>query len=186
MISVEKGAPTFKERLEMIKVIKKVTGKRIIVRVQPYILDVKDDVLKAIEIYSDIGVHGIILEGMKYKKTVPGFIKVAGDFCYPSDVLLKHFQTIKDKAHSFGLKFYCGENRLRNVGMIFAAAALKTSPTSLGIKLTSIISFLIKKISHTLNEWKRRVVATLLKLLIKLHWPNMYSKIQPTKKLWNL
>lgn len=111
---IEKGAPDYFERLQMINKLSTI-GKRINVRIQPYLTDVKDDVLKAMHVFKELGVHGVIVEGMKYKRSVPGFVKIGADFCYPWKVLQRDFTEIKAKAHENGLKFYCGENRLRGM-----------------------------------------------------------------------
>jgi DNA repair photolyase len=113
--SIEKGAPDYFERIKMINKLSTI-GKRIIVRVQPYFPDVKEDVLKAVQVYKELGVYGMILEGMKYKRSIPGMVKIGADFCYPYKTLHSDFTEIKAKAHEYGLKFYSGENRLRNMG----------------------------------------------------------------------
>lgn len=112
--NIEKGASTFEERLEAIK---KITPyKRVNARCQPYIPDVKNDVIKSIYRLHDAGVHGVIFEGMKFlDKRHPGTKKVGGDICFPSDVLKKDFLEFKSLLHKLGMKFYCGENRLRGI-----------------------------------------------------------------------
>lgn len=112
--AIERGASPFKERVRAAGEIAKY--KRVNIRVQPYIPAIFKDVLDAIRIYSDIGVHGIIIEGMKYQQNkVPGLIPHKSDFVYPVQTLLPQFLAIKDAAHKAGLKFYCGENRLRSI-----------------------------------------------------------------------
>ena len=112
---LEKGAPTFADRLRIIeKVAPRV--KRLIVRVQPYMVEVFGDILKQIPTYRQIGVHGLTVEGMKYKRKRPGLEKIGGDFCYPVSVLKQHFEVIRDTCHSNGLRFYAAENRLRKMG----------------------------------------------------------------------
>ena len=112
---IERSASTFKERIAAARKIAK-AGIRVNIRMQPYIHEVLDDVLEEIPMLAEAGIHGIILEGIKYFKKVPGFVKVGGDYCYPSKKLETDFQKIKEKAHEYGLKFYCGENRLRQMG----------------------------------------------------------------------
>ena len=112
---IEPGAPTFKERVEIIEqLVPKV--KRIIVRIQPYLTELKDCVLRNLKLYSAIGVYGVVIEGIKHKKKKPGLVKIAGDFCYPYDALRNDFLEIREEAHRLGLKFYSGENRLRSMG----------------------------------------------------------------------
>lgn len=112
---LELGASTFKERMEAAKKIAK-EGIRVNIRMQPYTTQVLEDVLEEIPMLADIGVYGIILEGIKYFKKQPGFIRIGGDYCYPTERLRRDFELIKKKAHEYGLKFYSGENRLRQMG----------------------------------------------------------------------
>lgn len=113
--AIEPGCPTYSERL---KIIKKVAPKckRLIVRVQPYTLPVLSHLLKYIPTYSDIGVYGVIIEGLKATKKKKGLIKIGADWCYPKQQLKDHFEAIKQKCHDNGIKFYSGENRLRTMG----------------------------------------------------------------------
>lgn len=113
---LEPGAPVFKERLKIIERIIKYTNKRLIVRVQPYITEVKNELLENIKRYSELGIYGITIEGIKLFKKQPGFIKVGADFCYPVEVLKKDFIKIREECHKYGLKFYSAENRLRYMG----------------------------------------------------------------------
>ncbi len=112
---LEKGAPTFRERLEMVRVLSK-SVKRVLCRMQPYIIEVCSDVLKVLPEIKEAGAHGVILEGMKFAKKKSGLVKCGGDFCYPVDVLKRDFTQIKAKCRQLGLAFYSGENRLRNMG----------------------------------------------------------------------
>ena len=83
-------------------------------RVQPYVPGIFADVLRGIPKWAEAGVHGIILEGMKYSTPViQGLVSVGNDYCYASEVLLPQFKAIRESAHKRGMKFYCGENRLR-------------------------------------------------------------------------
>ena len=56
---------------------------------------------------------GVEIEGMKSSIKKPGMVRVAGDYCYPVDMLKREYQKIKDEAKRIDLAFYCGENRLR-------------------------------------------------------------------------
>lgn len=113
--TLEPGCPTYQERLEMLKKLAP-NCKRLIVRIQPYTTDVLREVLDNIPRIADAGAYGIIVEGMKSVKGVKGMVKIAGDFCYPYEVLQSHFEMVRDKAHEFGLAFFSGENRLRSMG----------------------------------------------------------------------
>lgn len=112
---IEKGAPTFDERL---KIIEKISPrvKRVVVRIQPYMCEVFNDVFDNLTKFKNAGVYGVIVEGMKFQKRKKGLIKVGGDFAYPYDRLKPDFEKLKDEAHHLGLKFYSGENRLRAMG----------------------------------------------------------------------
>lgn len=118
--NVEKGAPTYKERLNMIEVLSN-NVQRVIVRCQPYLPNVKNDVLKhSLNDFKNAGAYGVIFEGMKYTKTPLNckyeLERVGGDICYNKNLLRDHFILLRDKAHELGLKFFVGENRLRNMG----------------------------------------------------------------------
>lgn len=112
---IEVGAPTFTERLEIIKKIAPHV-KRVVIRVQPYTLEVHEDLIKQILLYKEAGVYGITIEGMKYKRKISGLVKVGGDFCYPTSILKKKYKEIKDLCKEVGIEFYCAENRLRYMG----------------------------------------------------------------------
>lgn len=112
---LEPGAPTFEERLSMIKIL---SGKvkRVIVRCQPYVHDIFDDMMQNIQRFAEAGAHGIIFEGMKFAKKKPGLVKCAGDWVQKESVLRYDFERLKEQCHKYGLKFYSGENRLRGMG----------------------------------------------------------------------
>lgn len=111
---IELGCPTFDERLEMIRKISKY--KRVIVRIQPYMVEVHKNVLESINKIAEAGAYGITIEGMKFAKKKKGLVKVGGDFCYPKEILEHNYKQIKDRCHRKGIKFYCAENRLRYLG----------------------------------------------------------------------
>ena len=112
---LERGCPPFLERVEMARTLAPLVP-RVIIRMQPYMHEVRKDVLNSLELVADAGVYGVILEGMKFIKKKPGLIKVGGDYCYPKEVLQQDFEQIRDRAHELGLKFFAGENRLRTMG----------------------------------------------------------------------
>lgn len=112
---LEQGAPTYKERIEMAKILSK-RVKRVIIRIQPYMHEVFQEVFDNMEKLADAGVYGVIIEGMKYKSMKQGLVKVAGDCCYPYELIKSDFLKLKEEAHRIGLKIYAGENRLRKYG----------------------------------------------------------------------
>lgn len=112
---IEQGAPTYKERIEIIhKVAPNV--KRLIVRIQPYLHEVYNDVMRNLEDFKNAGAYGITIEGMKFVRKQNGLVKIGGDYCYPVNVLQNDFENIKRKCRDIGLRFYCAENRLRGMG----------------------------------------------------------------------
>lgn len=112
---LERGAPAYEERLEIIKVLSK-RVQRVIVRVQPYMPEVFSDVMGNIPRLAEAGVYGLVVEGMKFCKSKKGLVKIGGDCCYPLSVLRPHFEEIKANCHRNGMRFYAGENRLRAMG----------------------------------------------------------------------
>ena len=112
----ELGCPSFQERVEIIQKLTEAGVKRLNVRCQPYIPQIQSSLIKHIPLYKSIGVHGLILEGLKNQKKTTGMIKVAGDYAYPLSVLEPRFKQVKAVCHDNGLVFYSGENRLRKLG----------------------------------------------------------------------
>lgn len=112
---LELGCPTYLERLEMAKILSS-KCKRVIIRIQPYMHEVFQEVYDNLDKIKEAGVYGVIIEGMKYKTKKPGLVRVAGDYVYPYDIIKSDFIKLKEKAHDLGLKIYAGENRIRNIG----------------------------------------------------------------------
>lgn len=71
---LEQGAPTFEERLEMVKTLSPFVP-RVIVRFQPYLTEILSDVLECIPRIKDAGAYGITIEGMKFAKKSLGLLK---------------------------------------------------------------------------------------------------------------
>lgn len=112
---MEPGAPSFYERVEMARKVAAM-GLRVNARVQPYMTQVKDSVMNSLERFTDAGVYGVIVEGMKFQRKIKGLEKLGGDYVYPVRLLRRHFSELREKAHALGLAFYSGENRLREMG----------------------------------------------------------------------
>lgn len=112
---LEPGAPTFKERINMASILSKKV-KRVIIRMQPYMHEVYQEIYDNLEKIAEAGVYGIIIEGMKFKKKKPGLVKIGGDYCYPYSLIKNDFLKLKERAHQLGLKIYAGENRIRILG----------------------------------------------------------------------
>lgn len=112
---LEKGCPPFEERLSMVKTLSK-NCRRVIIRVQPYMLEIFKDVMNNIPRFAEAGAYGLTIEGMKFIKSKKGLVKVGADYCYPESLLKHDYEAIKQQCHKFGMKFYCAENRLRSMG----------------------------------------------------------------------
>ena len=112
---LEKGAPTFEERLHMAKVLSE-NVPRVIARCQPYLHECFDEIMKNIPRMAESGIYGVIFEAMKFVKKKNGLVKVGGDYTYPVEVLKNDFTRLKEQCHKYGIKFYAGENRLRTMG----------------------------------------------------------------------
>lgn len=112
---LETGAPSFDERVEMIRTLSQ-NVQRVNVRVQPYMHEVFKDVRESIKRFADAGAYGVIFEGMKFFKKQKGLVKIGGDYCYPIELLKDDFYVLREDCHKAGLKFFAGENRLRYMG----------------------------------------------------------------------
>jgi DNA repair photolyase len=111
----EEGAPSYEERLKSLIPISKI-AKRVVIRLQPYLVDYHKQILENIKRLKDHGVYGVVVEGVKMQKKMPGLIKIGADFCYPKKLLKHKFLEIKKECRKHGLAFFCGENRLRGMG----------------------------------------------------------------------
>ena len=111
---IESGAPTFDERMSILKKMSKI-AKRVVVRIQPYFSEYQHEIFEHLKEYKDRGVYGVIVEGLKSKNKLKGFVKSGGDMVYPYKYLKVRFDTIKKRCHELGLVFLCGENRLRHI-----------------------------------------------------------------------
>lgn len=112
---MELGAGKFTKRLNILEKLAN-NSKRLIIRAQPYLTEVKDDIMEQIKIYKELGVYGIVLEGMKLIKKTKGFIRHNLEYIYPIDTLQNDFKEFREECYNQGLKFYSGENRLRYMG----------------------------------------------------------------------
>lgn len=112
---LEKGAPTYEERLAAVKLLSgNVT--RIIARVQPFFPDCLDDIIAELPRYADAGIYGIIVEGFASFKRQNGMQKEGAKYCFPLDALVPMYKKIKDECHKVGLRFFCGEDAVRFLG----------------------------------------------------------------------
>jgi len=132
---LEPGAPSFYQRLEIIKKVAAVVP-RMIVRIQPYMIEELDNVLNiTLPKSKEAGVYGVVIEGMKcYEGKLPGMEQVGGDLCYPTWLLEEHFTKIRTRAKDLGLAFFCGENRLRWMGDSLGCCGCDDMPGFVGNK----------------------------------------------------
>lgn len=135
----EAGAPSFRERLKLLWKIAPYV-RRVIVRIQPFIPESMDRVLKLLPVYASAGVYGLTVEGLKlnqaagawwskrYDGTMPSSMRrmrrATGGYYLPVRTLFRHFMTLREACHEHGLRFYAAENRLRYLG---------DSPTCCGV-----------------------------------------------------
>lgn len=111
---VEPGAPTYQERLKAAEAIAKHV-KRLNVRVQPYFVDKRDEIIAQFPNWANAGVYGAVFEGYSSGKRQKGLIK-DGKYCFPLDILVPHFKLIRKECHKYGLRFFSGEERVRYLG----------------------------------------------------------------------
>lgn len=112
---LEKGCPSFSERLKIAEKVAK-NAKRLIIRIQPYMHEVFEEVYNNLKLFADAGAYGVIVEGMKFIKSKPGLVRLGGDFVYPYDLIKNDIELLKQEAHSRNLKLFSGENRTRKLG----------------------------------------------------------------------
>lgn len=112
---LEAGAPGFKERLNAASVLSKHVT-RVIARVQPFFPDCFKDILEEIPNYASAGIYGIIVEGYSTFKQQKGMQKDGSKYDFPLEVLVPMYKEIKEECHNNGLRFFCGEDRVRFLG----------------------------------------------------------------------
>lgn len=112
---LEPGAPTFAERLEIVRAVAARTP-RVMVRVQPYMTQCLATLIEALPDIAHAGAYGVTVEAMKFKATHPGLVRVGGDYTYPETALKADYATIREACREVGLAFFCAENRLRGMG----------------------------------------------------------------------
>lgn len=112
---MEPGAPTFEERVEMLRRLEG-NVKKLVVRAQPYMTQVRDEFVANIPRIAEAGADAVTVEGMKFKRKKPGLVRVGGDFCYPEERLRGDYEAIREACHEAGIGFFCAENRLRSMG----------------------------------------------------------------------
>lgn len=112
---LESGAPPYAERLRMLECLS-AHVQRVLVRIQPFSPPLRDSVISRLSALRDAGCYGVIVEGWKSGAKAPGLYKRGGYYAYPDAVLRRLLLDVRDAAHNCGLRFYSGENRLRELG----------------------------------------------------------------------
>ena len=108
---LEPGAPKYEERLAAAKTLN-VTRK--IARIQPFFPNCYVDILKEIPRYT--GFYGVIAEGYTTFKKTKGMQKDGKKYDFSLDILVPMYKRIKEVCHENGLRFFCGEDRVRWLG----------------------------------------------------------------------
>jgi len=112
---LEPGCPSYSERLAIAKKIAD-RGTRVIIRIQPYMHEVYNEVKADLKRVAEAGAYGVIIEGMKHTKHIKGTTKVGNDWCIEYRTIRDDFMALKEEGNRLGLKVYAGENRLRELG----------------------------------------------------------------------
>lgn len=106
-----------------------------VVRVQPFMPQLIDEQKHLFKFYADIGVKGVIVEGLKIKRMLPSnkvklaLIRTFGieidneltaqrysKSIYPTETKVKYHRVLRDIAHNHGLQYYVADNNLRFMG----------------------------------------------------------------------
>lgn len=114
----EPNAPTYEERMQCAKnVSNKVT--RLILRVQPFFAELFEDIMREIPRYADSGAYGVIVEGYstRMKRKATDMMQWnSRRFDYHESILAPMYKQIRNECHKHGVRFFCGEDRLRFLG----------------------------------------------------------------------
>lgn len=126
---LETGAPTFKERLQAAQILSG-NVQRVITRIQPYFTDAHKDIISELPNFKRAGVQGVIVEGYKSAKKLPGMVENGGKlYRYPTEVLAARFKDIKAECHKHGLEFTCVENLLDHLSDSLTCCGTANLPT---------------------------------------------------------
>lgn len=111
---MEPGAPSYEERVTIMSKLAK-AGIRVINRMQPFMIGYTKEIAAQIPKLADAGVFGVIFEGYKAldQNGDSRMVALGADMVYPLNILEPAAELIMETVHKHGLRFYCGENRLR-------------------------------------------------------------------------
>lgn len=133
---LEPGTPSYEERLEIVRAVA-ARVKRVIVRIQPYMPEVFNDVMANIPRLKEAGVYGIVAEGMKFAKAKPGMVRIGGD----SATRRTCWKETSCESSRKPTETVCGFSAAKTGSglwaMICAAAALRICPDSRATITTS-------------------------------------------------
>lgn len=106
--------PSFGDRLKMIMRIQQHV-RRVLIRIQPYMPSMLDDVIKWLRVYAASGVHGIMIESLVWTRPMGKLVQQSsvGLWGYPEATIARHYAILKNACHEEGLVFYCAEEPLR-------------------------------------------------------------------------
>lgn len=131
---IEPGAPTFEERLAAARTLSS-AGIPVILRVQPVIISLWDEMIDCVTQFCQAGIHGLVVEGIKkgpQLKEMPGTsIAIGKDFiehlktigqrkgnelAYNMRSKLRYALAVREIARQHKVEFYVGDNDLRQLG----------------------------------------------------------------------
>lgn len=110
---LEKGAPTYKERLAAMDFLKDKVP-RTIARVSPYFPDCHKEICAEIPNMAKSGIHGISISSLITKKKTKGMKRYGTNYMFDLDLLAPKYRQLKQICHDNGMKFYCCEDGLEH------------------------------------------------------------------------
>ena len=186
---IERGAPPFAERMKMAEKIAPHV-RRVIIRIQPYMIEAHNEIMKSLEIMQQSGVYGVIVEGLKQTKAKSGLVKVGGDWCYKKDELEMRLRAIREKAHALGMAFFSGENRLRSMGDDLCCCGIAGLSGFKGTRF-NLMHFLNGDISNPTEAMKRVGTASFYSAIkqtavgSQIAKSNSFAKIMTSRNLFD-
>lgn len=103
-LDAQESGPSYRHRFCSLYKLSR-SCKRLLIRVQPFMLEDLAFIQGMLRAYSASGVYGLIVEGLKRTNWV-----------YDVEELLPALVELRERVHEAGLFFFSGENRLRYLG----------------------------------------------------------------------
>lgn len=144
---LEKGATTFNERLEIAKKLSPLVP-RVIARIQPFFPDKTKEIIEQLPRMKEAGIYGVIVESYTSLRKRKGMEKDGADYLYPLDVLVPRYQKVKEVCHENGLRFFCGEDRVRWLGDSLTCCGTE------GLELFQPNKYNVEHLAHEAEEAK--------------------------------